>query len=217
MSDVEITCPNCKRVLEVPEELMGEETDCPACKHNLRLSLPIPRKSSIPSVPKKIFLKKRTSRPENCPVHIAERTLATADLPTKAEGQKKKAANSGCGLVLFIVLVAIIYGFSQCGRSHSPETSSQPKTTEELKKERIECGFSTWDGSHKALTKLIKEKMNDPGSYQHVQTFYAEIGGNLRVTTTFRGKNAFGALVLNRVIAEADLDGNVIRILYEGQ
>jgi hypothetical protein len=89
------------------------------------------------------------------------------------------------------------------------------KTAMELRKEKIERQFSPWDGSHFGLARLIQKTMNDPSSYEHVKTVYADKGDYLIVITTFRGKNRFGGLVLNSVTAKVDLDGNVIEILTE--
>lgn len=80
----------------------------------------------------------------------------------------------------------------------------------------IAAGFSKWDGSHLALTKIIKDSMNDPKSYEHVKTVYSDKGDRLVIRTTFRGKNAFGGVVKNWVIAEADLKGNVLRVIEQG-
>lgn len=35
--------------------------------------------------------------------------------------------------------------------------------------------FSSWDGSHRELTKLIKRKLNDEKSYKHIETDYYEM------------------------------------------
>jgi hypothetical protein len=58
--------------------------------------------------------------------------------------------------------------------------------------------------------------MNDPKSYEHVETRYADKGDHLIVKTTFRGKNAFGGVVPNWVIAKTDLDGNVLEVIAQG-
>lgn len=79
-------------------------------------------------------------------------------------------------------------------------------------KARVSAQFSTWDGSHKNLEKQIKSRMHDPRSYQHVETYYLDRGDHLAVMTKFRGKNAFGALVLNTVQAKVDMSGNVLEL-----
>jgi len=83
----------------------------------------------------------------------------------------------------------------------------------EIREEMIESQFSLWDGSHEQLTKAIKKSMNDPSTYEHVDTVYWDQGDHLIVQTTFRGSNAFGAIVKNSVKAKVDLIGNVIEIV----
>ena len=57
---------------------------------------------------------------------------------------------------------------------------------------------SAWDGSIACIESYLKTVMNDPDSYQHVSTTIPVAEGEYWVaTSTFRGKNAFGALVVN--------------------
>lgn len=83
------------------------------------------------------------------------------------------------------------------------------------RQKKIESQFSAWDGSHRGLTSYIKKSMNDPSSYKHDETRYSDAGDYLIVITRFRGKNAFGGVVLNTIKAKVDLDGNVISILSQ--
>lgn len=83
------------------------------------------------------------------------------------------------------------------------------------RKKMIEKQFSAWDGSHIQLERLIKKSMNDPDSYEHVKTVYSDHGNYLIVETTFRGRNAFNALILNTVRAKVALDGTVLKILRQ--
>ena len=80
------------------------------------------------------------------------------------------------------------------------------------RQKKIEMQFSSWDGSHSALKDYVKENMNDPSSFDHVKTTYADKGNYLIIQMTFRGKNAFGAKVLQTVNAKVDLDGNILSI-----
>ena len=91
------------------------------------------------------------------------------------------------------------------------EPSRTTRNTE--RKKKIERQFSAWDGSHRNLERAIKRLMNDPDSYDHVETVYWDKGDHLIVRTTFRGKNAFGGIIRNSIRAKVDLDGNVIAIL----
>ncbi len=87
----------------------------------------------------------------------------------------------------------------------------------EVRKERLEKGFSIWDGSHRGLTKIIKDLMNDLGSYEHVETVYWDMGNHLVVPTTFRDKNVFSGFVRNWVKTKANLGGNVLEAIEQDQ
>lgn len=98
------------------------------------------------------------------------------------------------------------------------ELEAERKKQEELNKNRkktIEKQFSAWNGSHRNLTKVIKKSMNDPDSYEHVETKYWDMGDHLVVLTTFRGKNAFGGKVKNSVKAKIALNGQVLEIMEQ--
>lgn len=79
--------------------------------------------------------------------------------------------------------------------------------------EKIQKLFSAWNGSLYSLVHYIKKSMNDPKSFDHIETRYSDNGTDLTVFMKFRGKNAFGALVINSVMAKVDYEGNVISIL----
>lgn len=74
----------------------------------------------------------------------------------------------------------------------------------------IKKQFSSWDGSHRNLEQSIKNSMNDPDSYEHVETKYIDKGSHLVVVTTFRGRNSFGGKVINKVTAKVDLNGSIL-------
>lgn len=118
---------------------------------------------------------------------------------------KHKHILSAITLVLFLFLAV---------GSSEDESNPEPQT----RKEKIESQFSSWDGSHRKLEALIKESMNDPKSYEHVETKYWDMTDHLVVLTTFRGKNAFGGTVTNWVKAKVDLsDGTILEVLEQGR
>jgi hypothetical protein len=88
------------------------------------------------------------------------------------------------------------------------EKIKEPKINSNISKQ-----FSGWDGSHRNLEKFIKSTMNDPDSFQHEKTTYINNGDHLIVNTIFRGKNAFGALVLDKVTAKVSIKGKILSII----
>ncbi|MFK5892119.1 MAG: zinc ribbon domain-containing protein [Pseudomonadota bacterium] len=89
--------------------------------------------------------------------------------------------------------------------------NTKDKATADRKK-LIEKSFSSWDGSHRSLEKAIKSSMNDPDSYEHVETRYGDKGSYIFVQTTFRGKNKFGGMVKQTISAKASLEGKILRL-----
>lgn len=141
----------------------------------------------------------------------------------KSKGKSSFIAHGGGFLIATTVLVIAVLVFAPETGGPSPaaptaSAKTQPTLTPEQiaaeeKKKRIEKGFSAWDGSHRQLERFIKEAMNDPDSYSHVETVFWDRGDHLVVRTTYRGKNAFGGVVKEWVKAKADLDGNLLEII----
>lgn len=76
----------------------------------------------------------------------------------------------------------------------------------EPRSKAVEKFFSAWDGSHPGLERAVKESMNDPDSYDHVETRFRDDKETIYVIMKFRGKNAFGGTVQN--VASGTIDGN---------
>lgn len=130
--------------------------------------------------------------------------------------KKEQQAQKGCGIGCLLIIIIIVVLYMVSSFSSDPTKNTAPKTKEETRKEQIKKNFSAWDGSHRGLTELIKKTMNDPGSYEHVETVYEDKGDHLVVKTTFRGKNAFGGVVKNWIKVKVDLSGNVIEVISQG-
>jgi hypothetical protein len=85
----------------------------------------------------------------------------------------------------------------------------------EARKKEVESQFSGWDGSHRTFERMIKQTMNDPDSYEHVETRFADEGDYIRVFAKFRGKNAFGGIVVDSATADFTITGDLIRIVED--
>lgn len=138
-------------------------------------------------------------------------------ISTKAEscphcGAKRKKTSLLTWLFLiFFVIPVLISVFIGAGSSPTP-TAKKPKTPEEIRTERIESGFSAWDGSHRALERWIKKNLKDPDSYEHIETRYGDKGDHLIVNTKYRARNSFGGMTIEQVSATANLDGSLIEV-----
>lgn len=124
------------------------------------------------------------------------------------EAAQKKRNNLLVWLVIVISLpILFFYGIA----SNSTKTVGKPIDSVALRNQSIANQFTAM-GSHNNLETLIISEMNDPESYEHIETTYTDLGELLVVTTTFRGKNAFGAKVKQSIQAEVDLNGNIIKV-----
>jgi len=103
--------------------------------------------------------------------------------------------------------------------------------------EWIRSQFSAWDGSHTVLKGLIKDNLNDEGSFKHINTTYIDIlsedkkkevnnilagtrykqrvdVGDLFIMTEFSAKNAFNATIKNTAYGIVDQSDN--RVILVG-
>ena len=94
--------------------------------------------------------------------------------------------------------------FNIPGCNDEEEIPAKPLTKEEKRTKEIARCFSGWNGSHLKLRELIKKSMNDPDSYDHVETKYIDNDSTLLVITTFRGKNTYGGVVKQTITAITD-------------
>ncbi len=75
-----------------------------------------------------------------------------------------------------------------------------------------------FDSSYIPITRDIKNNMDDPSSFKHLETRYRFMLDDsvpyAIVTTVYQGKNSYGATVKNSIKAKVDLaSGNVIEYL----
>lgn len=115
-------------------------------------------------------------------------------------------------LSVLTVCLFIFIAFGSDDEESKTNADGTPKTERQIE---VEKQFSAWDGSHSGLTTLIKKSMNDPDSYEHIETRFNDEGDYILVITKFRGANAFGGKVINTVSAKVDFSGNVIEVISQ--
>jgi hypothetical protein len=83
----------------------------------------------------------------------------------------------------------------------------------------INSQFGFTDGRHIKLASKVEKSMNNPATFEHVETKYTiNQDGNdefLFVYMSFRGTNSFGATVIDNIGAKVDFWGNIEEI-YQG-
>ncbi|MFT5337727.1 MAG: hypothetical protein ACI9YL_001736 [Luteibaculaceae bacterium] len=114
----------------------------------------------------------------------------------------QKEIGEGCaGVVLIIVC---IFFFRSCIFNNDEEKESVPKTTEELREIQIKKCFNPWNGSVQAVIEKTKGAMNDPSSFEHIETKFVDVSPDFRVGMTFTGKNQYGGRTKHTVIMDVD-------------
>ena len=111
----------------------------------------------------------------------------------------------------------------ELAREHGGGSDNSPRLLDEVEKiqadrkaeeklakqraEKVKDLFSPWDGSSFALVRATKNAMNDPKSFEHVETTHVvRNDGKIEVFMRFRGKNAFGGVVLQTVVGVINID-----------
>ncbi len=149
--------------------------------------------------------------------------------PTTIDKTKKSLSKGDKFLLIFFILPCVLLAIitSSFDEGDSSYTNNVVLTAEEqaeqAREDLISNAFSAWDGSHIDLTRVVKESMNDPSSYEHVETTYIDNGQTLfnnsdylLVIMEFSGTNAFGGRVRNVVRAKTSIEtGKVVEILSQ--
>ena len=127
------------------------------------------------------------------------------------ETEKPKKNDDWRNLGIAGAIIVAVFFLASTGDT---ESEREPKAQPSAREQRINRGFSIWNGSHRALTGQNKANLKDPSSFEHVETRYTDHGDDtLTVTTHYRAKNSFGALVVGHVTAKVHIDGHVIEII----
>jgi hypothetical protein len=113
-------------------------------------------------------------------------------------------------LVGIIIVIGLLWNaVPNDTNSNSSKSKSVPKTNEE----RVNELQSGYDGSIRSVVKFVKNSMNDPESFEHVETrtgFYEK--ESFIVSMKYRGKNPFGGVITKYIDVKLDYSGNVISI-----
>ncbi|HTB53509.1 MAG TPA: hypothetical protein VK718_12120 [Ferruginibacter sp.] len=74
--------------------------------------------------------------------------------------------------------------------------------------------YDEYLGTYKPLYDYLKGNLNDPESLEIVKSFFIGMNedSSFEVKSTFRAKNAFGALMMHTVNCDIDMNGNVSNV-----
>jgi hypothetical protein len=81
------------------------------------------------------------------------------------------------------------------------------------RKSNMDALLSDVDGSLPTLVTYVKKQMENPNSFEHVETGWMDKGDFLQVRMIYRGENMYGAIVTNTIVAECSRSGKVLRVI----
>ncbi|MDE0011606.1 MAG: hypothetical protein OXU36_10680 [Candidatus Poribacteria bacterium] len=114
------------------------------------------------------------------------------DLQYVAEMQERRRAEATADSVAAAIVAA------------KADSTAKAKAAEEAEKRRngFHC-LSIRDGSHNGLINLVKDYMNDPDSFTHIETRIAPVNEGMHtIIMEFTGKNTFGGRVRNTALGK---------------
>lgn len=176
---------------ECGEKVSSEAATCPKCG------------APVSAMIKKIDANRRKWKPTKPAVEPAEKALLKSFLTKPFEQHTLRFQ------VIAVAIAAVYVAFliwPDDKKQTAPVVAPIPPPIQH--RDPITSQFSGWDGSHIALTKLIKARLNDPGSYEHDKTVHVLKEGQIFIMARFRATNGFGALVLQNVTAQASAKGD---------
>jgi phage FluMu protein Com len=217
-----VECASCGKTGRVSKKLDLQHIKCPVCKTMGSLKVPTPPTDVVEAVDCNQTLRECPYCGEDIKLNAIKckhcKEMLLKDAPTLSDIKKPEFPSmnfklSGCleVLVIFVSVMLTLLGvviFKIRGVMDVKSLSLQHSDS-------VESNFSPWDGSHKKLVAYIKAKMNDPYSFEHVETKYIKDNGMVKVFMKFRGKNVYGVLVLKQAVAITTLDGYIISVTID--
>lgn len=119
-------------------------------------------------------------------------------------GKKRRRGAVGGWVVAIGIFVAVNLGVVYIGAERRAIDSPISATVTSDRETTVRSNFSAWDGSHPLLEAYIKDRMNDPSSYEHIETRFRDDGDTILLMSRIRERNEFGTVVLRGIKARAD-------------
>lgn len=121
---------------------------------------------------------------------------------------KKILIGIGTLFVALMVFVNVLSWWAVSTDTSPPPPAAAP-SPEQLRKQQIQAAA---DRGEAQLLAHIKAGMHDPDSFELVDDRYIDAGDHITMVMTYRGRNGFNALRMERVGATFDLRGDVTSI-----
>ena len=135
--------------------------------------------------------KERLSKEEHQKVQEYLETYGSSEL-----SKKKKSESTVMEIFFATVLVLAVMLFINTSCSESDEERAERVAQEAEDKKKGRHCLSLWDGRHSAFTNMVKARLRDPDSFEHILTLVTPVNasGRHRISMTYRARNGFGGM-----------------------
>lgn len=96
------------------------------------------------------------------------------------------------------------------------EEEQHARAEQENRRKGFHC-LSAWDGSHRGVKEYVENRLRDPDSFEHLETRITPVkNGKHTLFMTYRARNGFGGMNVEKVVAEIDSSTCGATILVAG-
>jgi hypothetical protein len=112
------------------------------------------------------------------------------------------------GTIALAVWAVTAYWTSGSTNSNVPVATAEDVAT---KRSGLQC-LSKWDGSFRPLVKIVRERLREPSSFEHIKTLIGPINqdGQHNVFMEYRARNGFGGMNVETASAKVANSGCVL-------
>lgn len=130
--------------------------------------------------------------------------------------ESKKPSKLGCGPIIIMFVIGMVIVSYITNENKTPE---QIAKDEQENAEKHRKGFhclSAWDGSSSNFERILKERLREPSSYEHIETRIAPINseGMHKIYVKYRARNGFGGMNVGEAVGELRNSDCSAAILY---
>lgn len=142
---------------------------------------------------------------KECSHQVSAKAKACPSCGVKKPGERPATPGETLGgVVILAVIVGAIYLFWPSESDTERTAREAREAAEQVERERkgFHC-LSSWDGSHHEVTRLVKDNLKDPSSFEHVETRITPVNdsGEHALMMQYRANNSFGGKVVGNARA----------------
>ena len=91
-------------------------------------------------------------------------------------------------------------------RAEAEKAANDAKVVVEVNEKRLKNCFSTFGNEIPALSRQVRDSLNNPRSFEHVKTEIGDVPLEFNVYMQYRAQNGFGAIITTSVWAKINPD-----------